>query len=130
MAHGELRIVGEHGSDPDGHGVGAGAQAMYLAPRRLAGEPARLARVIGQRAVERERELELDERPVARQGVEEGGVELARRRLLHADGHVDPRFAEPLPRRRARRGSGPSHAATTRRTPAARIASVHGGVLP
>ena len=88
--------------------------------RHFAGDPARPARVIGERAVERERELEPHERAVARQRVEERRIELARRRLLDADVHLDAR-------RRAALGSAARHgvriadAATTRRTPAARM---------
>ena len=122
-------IVGERGADADGDGVRVGAQAMHLAARRFAREPAGPPGVIGDRAVEREGELELHERPVARERVKEGGVELARRGLLDADVDLDARGAQPLGAA-ARDGVRIRARDDDARTPAASSASVHGGVLP
>src|SRR5688500_6666664 len=47
----ELRVVGEHGADPHGDRVVAGANALHLGARLLAGDPSRIARRVGEPCV-------------------------------------------------------------------------------
>ena len=61
VAHREQRIVRTRRADTDCDAVGPRTKPMYLSARIGTGEPPALPRVVGQRAVERQRELQLHE---------------------------------------------------------------------
>ena len=52
-AGGQQRIVGQHGADADEDGVHAAAQFVNFCPRGFVADPARIAAVCGQFAIER-----------------------------------------------------------------------------
>ena len=95
--HGERGIVGEGGTDPHPHGVGAGAQGMH---RRLAfrpREPGALARGAGDGPIDRNGQLERDKgglMPVRR--VEERCVPPDGLGLADPPIDSEPRGAEPF----------------------------------
>ena len=132
MAHGERRVVGAHGAGADEHGVALGPQAVGVGPGGL-GPVIHWLVPSGAAvpAVDGRGELEHDVGPAG------AAVDEVRRELLgdgvglDPDGDLDagrPQRGDALAGRRA--GRGPRSPTTTRRIPAAMIASVHGGVRP
>ena len=129
-AHGELRVVLPHGADAGEDRAGARAPAMAVGARGLAGDPLALAVRERRAAVEARRDLHAHPRPAARHARDEADVQLARfvGQQPDVDGDPGARAAARAPCAAA--GLGSAIAATTRPTPAAITASVHGGVRP
>ena len=128
--NGELRVVGSHGPGPDEHGIALGAQAVDVAPRLGTRDPPARAVRCHDPPVERHGELEHDEGSAGR-AVHEVRVELFRTTSASTpvvtETPAASRALNPAP---ATTGSGSPIPATTLATPAATIASVHGGVRP
>ena len=126
----ELGVVDLDGGGADEHRVAEAAQAVGVEARRPAGHPAAGAVGGGAAAVEGRGELPGDEGPLVLD--REGPGPVDRARLVGSS-------RRPRPRRRPRAGGrappaatglGSDWAKTTRRTPAAISASVHGPVRP
>ena len=85
QAHGEPRVIGQHGAAAAEDRRAARAPALHVGTRRLAGDPLRLA--AGQRgaAVQAHRQLHPHPRAAALDPAEEADVEFARR-LAHQAG--------------------------------------------
>lgn len=95
-AAGEERIVREHGADADHDAGQAVSRFMNVAPRGFARDPAAVAGVGGDLAVERHRVLEYDERGPVGDIVEKHLVNLAALGLAHAGFDLDAGIAQDL----------------------------------
>ena len=84
------------GPKPHGDGVASGAQLVHLATSLLSGEPRGPAPGVSNGAVERERELERDPRPIRNKRVEERRIQLPRGRTLDVERDIDVRGAKPV----------------------------------
>src|SRR5205814_8166533 len=76
-ARGELRVVLPHGADAGHHRARAGAKAVPVMARRLAGDPLAFSALQRGAAVETRRHLHPHPGPPARHPRNEAGVELA-----------------------------------------------------
>ena len=95
-AHGQQRIVGERGADPDRHRVALGAPVVREPARGLARDPLRVARAGGDLAVERHRRLEEHEGAAGAGVLAERLVEQPRPggQLTARDHHLDALVAQ------------------------------------
>ena len=135
VADGQVRVVGEHGADPDDDGVHSGAQLLHVGPGVRRGDPLAGAVERGRPTVQRGGELPDHERARVAGGGPAVAVSQARLPACASaarspDLDVDARAPAASRRRRRRPGSG-----RRRRPPPGRrrpriSASVHGPVRP